>query len=80
MLERRLRVVKEVQSSSLQKFSSWGGYYGLKFSEPTPLFDQQLLEEGEEPEGNKEEDKDMLVRLLGDEPDDEEGITILSAA
>ncbi|KAK3552287.1 hypothetical protein QTP86_008549 [Hemibagrus guttatus] len=54
------------------KFSSWGDIMDSEFPEPTPLFDQQLLEEGEEPEGDEEEDEEMLAHLLRDEPDDDE--------
>ncbi|RXN18400.1 putative GAG protein [Labeo rohita] len=46
----------------------------------TPLFDQQLLAEGDEIVGDEEEDEEMLARLLREEPDDEEDDAILSAA
>lgn len=72
--------VKEVQSSSQQKFSLWGDIMDSEFSKPMPLFDKQLLEEGKEPEGDEEEDEEMLARLHRDGPHDEEDDAILSVA
>ncbi|RXN29965.1 copper homeostasis cutC -like protein [Labeo rohita] len=52
----------------------------LESPEFTPLFDQQLLAEGDEIEGDEEKDEEMLARLLREEPDDEEDDAILCAA
>lgn len=96
ILERRLRVAasskgdpvlssvppptKGVQPSPPRDLSSWGDIMDSESPEFTPLFDQQLLAEGDEVEGDEEEDEEMLARLLRDEPDDEEDDAILSSA
>lgn len=46
----------------------------------TPLFDQQLLAEGDEVEGDEEEDEETLARLLREELDDEEDVQMLTVA
>ncbi|RXN20414.1 hypothetical protein ROHU_024964 [Labeo rohita] len=57
----------------------WGDIIDSESPEFTPLFDQQLLTEGDEIEGDEEENE-MLTRLLQEELDDEEEDAILSAA
>ncbi|RXN30130.1 neuron navigator 3-like protein [Labeo rohita] len=96
VLEQRLRVAasskddpvlsavpsstKGAHPSPLRDTPSWGDIMDSESPEFTPLFDQQLLAEGDEVEGDEEEDKEMLARLLREEPDDEEDDAILSAA
>ncbi len=85
ILERRLRVAasskddpvlsavppsaKGAQPSLPWDLPSWGDIMNSESPEFTPLFDQQLLAEGDE--GDEEEDEKMLARLLRDELDDE---------
>ncbi|KAL0185320.1 hypothetical protein M9458_021017, partial [Cirrhinus mrigala] len=71
---------KGAQPSPLRDTPSWGDIMDSESPEFTPLFDQQLLAEGDEIEGDEEEDEEMLARLLREEPDDEEDDAILSAA
>ncbi|KAI2647103.1 Malformin synthetase mlfA [Labeo rohita] len=96
VLEQRLRVAasskddpvlsavpssaKGAQPTTLWDTPSWGDIMDSESPEFTPLFDQQLLAEGDEIEGHEEEDEEMLARLLQEEPDDEEDDAILSAA
>ncbi|KAL0199141.1 hypothetical protein M9458_007681, partial [Cirrhinus mrigala] len=86
VLERRLRVaasskddpvlsavsssVKGAQPSPLRDTPSWGDIMDSESPEFTPLFNQQLLAEGDEIEGDEEEDEEML-------PDDEEDGAIM---
>ncbi|RXN14919.1 putative GAG protein [Labeo rohita] len=96
VLERRLRVAasskdysvlsavpssaKGAHPSPLRDTPFWGDIMNSESPEFTPLFDQQLLAEGDEVKGDEEEDEEMLACLLREEPDDEEDDAILSAA
>lgn len=70
---------KGAQPSPRRDLFSWGDIMDVECPELTPLLDQQLLEEGDEVEGDDEEDEEMLANLLCDEPYDEKDETILSA-
>lgn len=64
---------KRAQPSPRRDLSSWGDIMDVECPEFTPLFDQQLLEEGDEVEGD---DQEMLANLLCDEPYDEKDETV----
>ncbi|KAI2666919.1 GTPase IMAP family member 8 [Labeo rohita] len=57
---------KGAHPSPLRHTPSWGDIMDSESPEFTLLFDQQLLAEGNEVEGDEEEDEEMLARLLQD--------------
>lgn len=71
--------IKDSQPSPPHDLSLWGDIIDSESPEFAPLFDQQLLVDGDELEGDEEEDEQMLARLLRAEPDNEDDDAILSA-